>query len=152
MTCKWNSTSARTTSRVWLEAKRDVSVDAFPDRKYDGVIAEISPEANRQKATVQVKVQILNPDEFLRPEMNASVRFLPKDGEVRGSGVFVPTASVRSDGAKKYVFVVTGNHVDRREVSVAGPRSGASLLRSQGRRHPGHDSPSHLERRQFGQD
>jgi hypothetical protein len=56
--------------------------------------------------------------------MNASVRFLPKDGEVRGSGVFVPTASVHSDGAKKYVFVVTGNHVDRREVSVAGPRSG----------------------------
>src|SRR5262249_32106982 len=52
-----------------------VTVDAFPDRKYDGVIAEISPEANRQKATVQVKVQILNPDDLLRPEMNATVKF-----------------------------------------------------------------------------
>ena len=30
--------------------------------KYDGEIAQISPEANRQKATVQVKVQVLNPD------------------------------------------------------------------------------------------
>jgi HlyD family secretion protein len=99
-------------------------VDAFPDRKYDGVIAEISPEANRQKATVQVKVQILNPDEFLRPEMNASVRFLPREGEARDSGVFVPTIAVRSDGAKKFVYVVTGSRVDRRGVSVIGPRSG----------------------------
>src|SRR6266849_7020149 len=48
--------------------KGAVTVDAFPDRKYDGIISEISPQANRQKATVQVKVQILNPDEYLRPE------------------------------------------------------------------------------------
>ena len=111
-------------ARLGSKQKGIVSVDAFPDRKYEGVIAEISPEANRQKATVQVKVQILNPDEFLRPEMNASVRFLPKEGEVRSSGVFVPTAAVRSEGTKKYIFVVTGSRVDRRDVSVVGPRSG----------------------------
>src|SRR5262249_8938738 len=35
-----------------------VTTDAFPDRKYEGFIEEISPEANRQKATVQVKVRI----------------------------------------------------------------------------------------------
>ena len=50
-----------------------VTTDAFPDRKYDGFIKEISPEANRQKATVQVKVKVVNPDDYLRPEMNASV-------------------------------------------------------------------------------
>src|SRR5437870_3559103 len=53
-----------------------VTTDAFPDRRYDGVIDEVSPEANRQKATVQVKVKILKPDDYLRPEMNASVAFL----------------------------------------------------------------------------
>ncbi len=53
-----------------------VTTDAFPDRKYDGIIDEISPEANRQKATVQVKVKILHPDQYLRPEMNASVAFI----------------------------------------------------------------------------
>jgi HlyD family secretion protein len=52
-----------------------VTTDAFPDRKYDGVIKEISPEANRQKATVQIKVKVLSPDQYLRPEMNASVAF-----------------------------------------------------------------------------
>lgn len=111
-------------SRLGTKQKGTVAVDAFPDRKYEGVIAEISPEANRQKATVQVKVQILNPDEFLRPEMNASVRFLPKDGEARNVGVFVPTVAVRSDGSKKYVFLVDGGKVRRRDVSVIGPRSG----------------------------
>ena len=111
-------------ARLGAKQKGIVAVDAFPDRKYDGVIAEISPEANRQKATVQVKVQIQNPDEFLRPEMNASVKFLPRDGEAKQSGVFVPTSAVRSDGTKKYVFVVTDSHVNRRDVSVIGPRSG----------------------------
>src|SRR5215472_13322949 len=53
-----------------------LSTDAFPDKHYDGVIDEVSPEANRQKATVQVKVKMLSPDTFLRPEMNATVGFL----------------------------------------------------------------------------
>ena len=52
-----------------------VTTDAYPDRKYAGHICEMSPEANRQKATVQVKVRIEKPDQFLRPDMNASVAF-----------------------------------------------------------------------------
>ena len=52
-----------------------VTTDAYPDRKYPGFICEMSPEANRQKATVQVKVRIERPDRFLRPDMNAAVAF-----------------------------------------------------------------------------
>ena len=63
-------------ARLGPRQKATVTTDAFPDRHYDGVIDEVSPEANRQKATVQVKVKILRPDSFLRPEMNASVAFL----------------------------------------------------------------------------
>lgn len=48
---------------------------AYQERKYDCRIAEIAPEANRQRATIQVKVQILNPDDYLRPEMDAQVTF-----------------------------------------------------------------------------
>ena len=67
-----------------------VTTDAFPDRKYDGFIKEISPEANRQKATVQIKVKISKPDEYLRPEMNASVAFVsdekPAEPAAQASG------------------------------------------------------------------
>ena len=51
-------------ARLGPKQKAVVTTDAYPDRKYDGVIAEISPEANRAKATVQVKVQILKPDAY----------------------------------------------------------------------------------------
>jgi HlyD family secretion protein len=50
---------------------------AYQDREYECEIAEIAPEANRQRATIQVKVQVLEPDEFLRPEMDAEVTFYP---------------------------------------------------------------------------
>ncbi len=50
---------------------------AYPQRRYDCEVAEIAPEANRQRATIQVKVQILKPDPFLRPEMDARVTFYP---------------------------------------------------------------------------
>jgi HlyD family secretion protein len=98
-----------------------ISVDAFPDRRYDGFIDEISPEANRQKATVQVKVKVLKPDEYLRPEMNASVAFL---GEERSSApsrtvVFVPASAVRKDA----VFVLFNGKAVRRPVKASGTTS-----------------------------
>lgn len=55
--------------------------EAYPDRRYQCAVDEISPEANRQKASIQVKVKILEPDEYLRPEMSARVTFLrPEEG------------------------------------------------------------------------
>lgn len=54
-----------------------VSPEAFPDRSYDGYVVEIAPEANRQKGTLQVKVQIKDPDKWLVPELSAKVDFLP---------------------------------------------------------------------------
>ncbi len=54
----------------------NVSPEAFPDKTYQGIVAEIAPEASRQKGTLQIKVQILNPDRFLTPELSAKVDFL----------------------------------------------------------------------------
>ncbi len=99
-----------------------VTTDAYPDRKYQGVIHEISPEANRQKATVQVKVKVTNPDAYLRPEMNASVAFYSNEKPGADSQseskpiVTVPASAVRDNG----VFVVLGGKAIRRSVKVAG--------------------------------
>src|SRR5947209_15293393 len=51
-------------ARLSPTQKAKVTTDAYPDKEYNGVIAQISPEANRQKATVQVKVQVLKPDKY----------------------------------------------------------------------------------------
>jgi HlyD family secretion protein len=101
--------------------KAVVTTDAFPDRKYDGIIDEISPEANRQKATVQVKVKVLNPDEYLRPEMNSSVAFIakaqPKNAAESARPLIVIPQSAIKDGA---VFVVANGHAVRRSVKTGG--------------------------------
>jgi HlyD family secretion protein len=66
-------------AKVYLNQKCKVSPEAYPDKIYDGYVAEKAPEANRQKGTLQVKVQIVNPDQFLTPELSAKVDFLAKD-------------------------------------------------------------------------
>ena len=66
-------------AKVFLNQKCKVSPEAYPDRVYDGYVAEKAPEANRQKGTLQVKVQIVNPDQFLTPELSAKVDFLAKE-------------------------------------------------------------------------
>ena len=118
-------------AKLGPKQKGIVTVDAYPDRKWDGVIHEISPEANRQKATVQVKVQILNPDEYLRPEMNATVKFLANEGQPassKASGIFVPTSVLRDHDGKKVVFVAFNGKALQREVQVISQRSSGILV------------------------
>ena len=106
-------------------------MDAYPDRKYDGAIAEISPQANRAKATVQVKVQILNPDAYLRPDMNATVKFLADETKHVSSqpqGVFVPTPAVRDRDGKKLVFLAFDGKATVHEVKILSQRSGGVLV------------------------
>ncbi len=104
-----------------------ITTDAFPDRKYDGFIKEISPEANRQKATVQIKVKVSKPDDYLRPEMNASVAFAsdqkPDDSAASAKPVILVPASALRDGA---VFVYLDGKAVRRAVKP-GPTSGSGV-------------------------
>lgn len=63
-------------SKVHLGQACRISPEAYPDKIYAGYVAEIAPEANRQKGTLQVKVQIKAPDRYLTPELSARVDFL----------------------------------------------------------------------------
>jgi HlyD family secretion protein len=108
-----------------------VTVDAFSSLKWDGVIAEMSPEANRQKATVQVKVQVLNPDEHLRPDMNATVKFLADDdksGNKQPAGAVVPATAVRDVNGKKVVFLALDGKAVMKTVKILEQRSNAFLV------------------------
>src|SRR5690348_8934289 len=111
--------------------KAVVNVDAFPDLKWDGVIAEVSPEANRQKATIEVKVQILNPDSHLRPEMNTTVHFIAEENKSAGSrsaGAYVPAGGLRDMDGKKFVFIAFDGKAVKRDVKILSQRSGGALV------------------------
>ena len=122
-------------ARLGPAQKAIVSTDAYPDKSYDGEIAQISPEANRQKATVQVKVQVLNPGKYpevqLRPEMNATVKFLANDSPktAKGpSGVFVPSTAIRDRDGKKIVLIAFNGKTVAREIHITSQRADGALV------------------------
>ena len=65
-------------AKVFLNQECRVSPEAYPAKGYRGFVAEMAPEANRQKGTLGIKVQIRDPDKFLTPELTAKVEFLKK--------------------------------------------------------------------------
>src|SRR5690606_7887824 len=52
---------------VTVGAPARVFLDAFPERPYAGEVSRVWPTADRQKATVEVRVRLLEPDQRLRP-------------------------------------------------------------------------------------
>jgi HlyD family secretion protein len=68
-------------SKIYLNQACRISPEAYLDRVYQGYVVEIAPEANRQKGTLQIKVQIENPDKYLTPELSAKVDFMPGNTE-----------------------------------------------------------------------
>jgi HlyD family secretion protein len=108
-------------ARLNMNQRAEIIPEAFPSLKYSGFIAEIAPEANRAKATVQVKVKVENPDEQLRPEMNARVNFLSEEKASQTKSaprVLVPKAAVVRKDGNAFVFVVKGNRVEQRSVRL----------------------------------
>ena len=111
-------------AKLHARQKGIVTTDAFPDRKYEGIIYEISPEANRQKATVQIKVKVQNPDDYLRPEMNASVAFVSDEktaavGAQARPVILIPAAAIRDNA----VFVMFDGKAVKRAVKTGSTNS-----------------------------
>jgi HlyD family secretion protein len=102
-----------------------IILDAYPDTGFRGSVRQVVPTADRQKATVQVKVSILDHDPRILPEMGARVEFLAPAataGPARPR-VTVPAGAVRTENGRAVVWVVSGERLERREVD-AGPVSG----------------------------
>ena len=114
-------------ARVSLGQPCAVVPDAFPDRRYRAVVAEIAPQANRQKATVQVKVQVKNPDAYLRPEMNARVSFEdPRAGQASVRQLLAPRSALFQADGKSAVMAVENGRAVIKPVT-AGEEMGGSV-------------------------
>jgi HlyD family secretion protein len=111
--------------KVRLDQPASIVADAFPDRTYQGRVTEMAPEANRQKATLQVKVRVARPDGVIRPEMNAKVTFLePPSGPTGPAKVFVPKEAVFSRDAQSFVYLVDGGKAIARAVRIGAEADG----------------------------
>ena len=119
-------------ARLKPSQRAEIIPEAYPNLRFTGFIEEIAPEANRAKSTVQIKVKVENPNEQLRPEMNARVNFLsdapaPSDSKPVAR-VLVPKAAVVKADNSSHVFVVKGNKVEQRTIRTGDEQGDAYVV------------------------
>ena len=113
-----------------------ITLDAWPDRAYKGRVRQIWPQADRQKATVELRVEFVERDDRILPEMGCRVVFLDaeaaRDAAPRGPELRVSARAVQlGSGQAGHVFTVQDGRVARREVVLAG-EAGPGLLKVAG--------------------
>src|SRR6185295_3158785 len=99
-------------------------LDAYPDFQIPGHVITTVPTADRQKATVLVRIAFEALDPRILPDMGIKVTFLKEDDEVAAPAArpatLVPKAAIQSDNTNSFVYVVTGETVERRAVKAGG--------------------------------
>ena len=118
-------------ARIQSDQRARITLDAYPDTAFRGAVRQIIPTADRQRATVQVKVSILDRDPRILTEMGAKVEFLaaarPAQAGVAQAverpRIIVPAEAVRSENGRDVVWIVRDGRLQSRDVD-AGPVSG----------------------------
>ena len=110
--------------RVRQGQKATATLDAYPDWQIPSRVIMPVPTADRQKATVRVRLAFEQLDPRILPDMGVKVAFLGDEeagapAAARRPAVVVPRKAVRKDGDKDVVFVVVGDHVERRAIGLA---------------------------------
>jgi RND family efflux transporter MFP subunit len=95
-------------------------LDAYPDWKIPCHVRTIIPTADRQKATVEVRIAFDKLDPRILPDMGVKVTFLGEEKQAKQApvGVMVPQNAVRDDSGQKIVFLVKDDHIERHAVKV----------------------------------
>ncbi len=100
---------------VKMNGPTEITLDAFPGKRYRGTTAEIVPKVNRAKATVTIKVKFTDPATNVLPEMSARVSFLNKALDAKAikqkAKKVVPAAAVVDRAGGKVVYVVNDGRV-----------------------------------------
>ena len=110
-------------NRVTPNMKVEAVLDAYPDWRIPAHVITTIPSADRQKATVKVRIAFEALDPRILPDMGVKVSFL-KDAPAPGQGaapaprVVVPKTAIRTADGRSIVFVVKDDRVERRAVSV----------------------------------
>jgi RND family efflux transporter MFP subunit len=111
------------------------TLDAYPDKPIRSKVRTVIPTADRQKATVKVRITIIDLEKynFILPDMGVKVAFL-EDAKPPGKGkgkdaakgpeavAYIPKSAVRSDSNASFVFLVRDGRVERRAVSLGTDR------------------------------
>jgi RND family efflux transporter MFP subunit len=114
-------------ARVKPGQKVIATLDAYPDWQIPSTVRTVIPTADRQKATVKVRVSFDQLDPRILPDMGVKVAFLGDDalaGKTKDSQAraIIPTAAVRKEGAASVVYLVKQNKLERHAITLGATR------------------------------
>lgn len=109
-----------------------IVLDAYPGQRYQGRVKKIVPTADRAKATVLTKVEFLDRDEKVLPEMSAKVTFLEAESadQAAAAELVVPAGAVLESAGETFVFTVIDNLARRRVVEPGNALGGQRVIKS----------------------
>src|SRR2546428_3132362 len=116
-------------ARVVPHQKGTAKLDAYPDQPIPSKVRTVIPTADRQKATVKVRITIIDLEKynFILPDMGVKVAFLENEkpaakDKSKDKGpqavAFIPKGAVRSDANASFVFLIRDGKVERRAVNL----------------------------------
>jgi HlyD family secretion protein len=120
--------------RVQPGQKAIATLDAYPDWEIPARVIMPVPTADRQKATVRVRLAFEKLDPRVLPDMGVKVAFLNEERAAEAApkaALVVPRRALRKDGDRDVVFVVKDGAVERRAVGV-GPAPGDEAVITSG--------------------
>jgi RND family efflux transporter MFP subunit len=113
----------------------EITLDAYPEKRYPGFVNKIVPTADRAKATVLTKVRFKDLDSRVLPEMRAKVNFLSEQKEQSQKNsdpkISVPASAIVTRNGQKVVFVMKGETVTETAVTL-GEVMGSRIEVTQG--------------------
>ncbi len=117
-------------NRVEAGQKIIATLDAYPDWPIPCHVIAIIPTADRQRATVEVRVGFDQLDSRILPDMGVKVAFQEQQPVASSgrAGVLIPLSAIRESAGKQYVLLVVDNMVERRAVATAGERGKDALV------------------------
>jgi HlyD family secretion protein len=119
-------------SRVIAGRPAEIAVDAVPNRRYKGKVRKVIPMGDRARATIKVKVTILDADERLFPEMSGTVYFLP-DAAANAAvstapRIFCPADAIVKDADASCVWTVADDQLKRVKVKTGAENDGRTEI------------------------
>ena len=116
--------------RVHPGQRVEAILNAYPDWRIPAEVIAIIPTADRSRATVRVRVALLEKDPRIVPDMGVRVAFLSKAAAADAADtapappLLVPDAAVQDEAGAAHVFVLQGERVARRAVEVGAEQGG----------------------------
>lgn len=104
-------------SRMAQIKKATVTVDAFPGKEYNGIVARTNQALDLSTRTLAVEIDIPNPARELKPGMFANVTLVVDE---RHDAITLPTMAIMKDDSGSYVYATANNTAQRLRITIGG--------------------------------